>query len=107
MTRLAPAPAPPGTRRRRRGEAPTRKASFTLHADVIEAVKAAVGEGAAPNSSAFVEAAVREKLQRAQRAQLYAAYAEAAQDPAFLADMRAVGAAFDRTAADGLTPGGE
>lgn len=100
MARLAQPPSPPVVRRRR--EAPTQKASFTLHADVIEAVKAAVGEGLASNSSAFVEAAVREKLQRAKRTKLYAAYAAAAEDPVFRADMAAVGKAFDRTTADGL-----
>lgn len=78
------------------------KTALTFHAGVLDAVDDAVGAGLAPNRSAFVEAAVQEKLTRTRRATLYQAYAAAAQDPAFLADMRAVETAFDRTVDDGL-----
>jgi len=92
-----------GTPRRRRSTgAPMEKTALTFHAGTLDAVDAAVGAGLAPNRSAFVEAAVEEKLTRTRRATLYQAYAAAAQDPAFLADMQAVEAAFDRAAGDGL-----
>lgn len=92
----------PGSRRRRRSENPTVKKSFTLHEDVVQAAAAAVCEGAAENLSAFVEQAIEEKLRRANRARLYDAYAEAAQDPAFMADMRDVATDFDAAVNDGL-----
>lgn len=78
------------------------KTALTFHAGVLAAVDAAVGAGLAPNRSAFVEAAIEEKLTRARRTTLYQAYAAAARDPAFLSDMQDVDAAFDRTAGDGL-----
>lgn len=92
----------PVVRRRGRSRIPLEKRAFSLHTDVIENLKAAVADGLAPNLSAFVEAAVIEKLQRSKRARLYDAYALAAKDPAFLADMEQVSQDFDRTASDGL-----
>ena len=89
-------------RRRARDEGPRVKASFTLHEQVINAVKTAVAEGHAENASAFVEDAVTEKLRRSRRAALYAAYEEAAQDAVFRADMEATARAFDVAAKDGL-----
>lgn len=89
-------------RRRRRSETPTVRKSVTLHADILEAAEVAVAAGGAANLSAFVEDAVQEKLRRSKRSQLYAAYAEAAQDVAFLADMREVTLAFDSTIGDGF-----
>lgn len=92
----------PASRRRRRSENPTVKKSFTLHEDVVQAAAAAVFEGAAENLSAFVEQAIEEKLRRANRAKLYEAYAEAAQDPAFMSDMREVATGFEAVVGDGL-----
>lgn len=89
-------------RRRPQSETPTVRKSFTLHEDVIEAAEAAVGAGQAENLSAYVEEAVEEKLRRGKREKLYAAYAEAAQDPAFMAGLREVTTAFDAATGDGL-----
>jgi len=89
-------------RRRRRAAVPTVKKSFTLHVDIVQPLDAAVGEGEADNLSAFVEAAIEEKLRRTQRAKLYAAYRAAALDTTFMADMRDVTARFDALVADGL-----
>lgn len=102
MARVARAQSVTVVRRRRRTETPTVKKSFTLHEDVVQAADAAVGAGAAENLSAFVEAAIEEKLRRTKRAELYGAYQEAAQDPAFMADMQALTAQFDAAAGDGL-----
>lgn len=89
-------------RRRRQQEAPLRKASFTLHEDVLEAARIAVARGDAENLSAFVEQAVEEKLRRTRRAALYAAYDEAAGDPHFLADVDAAARTFEAADLDGL-----
>lgn len=89
-------------RRRRRSETPTVRKSVTLHADTLQAAQAAVDAGGAANLSAFVEEAVQEKLRRSKRSELYAAYAEAAQDVAFMADMRQVTLESTATIADGL-----
>lgn len=89
--------------RRSRGDALMGKRAFTLHADVIAGVKEAVGQGFAQNQSAFVEEAIREKLQRTKLAHLNDAYAQAAVDPAFLAEMDSISALFDSTASDGLS----
>ena len=92
----------PVVRRRSRSQVPLEKKAFSLHADVFQDLKAAVADGLAPNLSAFVEAAVIEKLQRSKRKRLYDTYAQAAQDSAFLADMEQLTQAFGASAADGL-----
>lgn len=102
MARVPKATTFSTVRRRRRTDVPTVKKSFTLHEDVVQAVDAAVKAGEVENQSAFVEAAIEEKLRRGRRAKLYRAYGAAAQDPAFMADMRTVAAQFDRATADGL-----
>ena len=79
------------------------KKSFTLHADVVQAADAAVSAGEAENLSAFVEAAIQEKLWRTKRSSLYGAYQAAARDSAFMADMKGVAAQFDASSADGLS----
>ncbi len=97
-------PTAPSVRRRRRSEtAPLERRAFTLHADVVEAVKEAVQQGVAQNQSAFVESAIREKLERTKRTRLYDAYAAAAADPAFVEEMMRDVVAFDGTVSDGLT----
>lgn len=102
MSRAARRSTLSGARRRRRGEVPTVKKSFTLHEDVVRAIDAAVRSGEVENQSAFVEAAIEEKLRRGKRAKLYRAYDAAARDPAFMADMQAVSAQLDGATADGL-----
>ncbi|MCA2987093.1 hypothetical protein [Gemmatimonas sp.] len=102
MSQHASSTAAPTVRRRSRGGAPLEKRAFSLHANVIQEARAAVADGLAPNLSAFVEAAVIEKLRRSRRARLYEAYAVAANDPAFMADMEQLTTAYDATAADGL-----
>lgn len=102
MPRAAKTSAIPAVRRRRRADVRTVKKSFTLHEDVVRAAGVAVRAGEAENLSAFVEAAIQEKLLRGKRAKLYRAYEAAAQDPAFMADIRAVSAQLDAGTADGL-----
>ncbi len=92
----------PHVARRRRGTDPLRKPGWQVHTSVADAVREAVKEGVAESQNALVERAVLQFLAEWRREKLYSAYAEAAQDPAFLADMCAVSDAFAATVADGL-----
>ena len=82
-------------RRRSTAADPLKKVTFRLHARVTDAVRTLVDAGEAPSSDAFVEEAVIAALRERRRLRLYAAYAEAAADAAFQADMDATTRAFD------------
>ncbi len=79
-----------------------RKVGWQVRGSVAEAVRKVVERGEAESQNAFVEDAIVRRLKELRRDRIYSAYAEAAQDPAFMADMRAMTAAFDVTARDGL-----
>ncbi len=90
------------TRRRRTGTAePLEKMSFQLRASVADAIRAVVKAGEAPSANVFVEEAVKERLRDRRRERVYAAYAEAAQDPVFMAEMAETERVFDVTIGDG------
>lgn len=106
MSRTMPGPArSSSTRRRSTAADPLKKVTLRLHERVTVAVKAAVQAGAAPSADAFIEDAVIAALRERRRERLYAAYAEAAADPVFMADMEATARAFDGALADGLADG--
>jgi Arc/MetJ-type ribon-helix-helix transcriptional regulator len=90
-------------RRRRRSIGHVAKISFSLRADVVNAIKRAVRDGRAESASAFVEQAIREQLRWTRRQILHQSYAEAARDPAFSEDVDDTARAFDTAIADGLT----
>jgi hypothetical protein len=46
----------------------------------------------------------RQRRPRMRKADLYAAYARAEQDPAYMEEMREAASVWDRTATDGLQP---
>jgi hypothetical protein len=69
---------------------------------VADAIRQAVADGLAESQNALVEQALVRYLAERRREKLYSAYAEAARDPIFMADMHDVSGAFDRTVADGL-----
>lgn len=92
----------PTRRRRTASDAPLRKYTVKMSGWVIDGIKNVVDAGEAPSASAFIEEAVRDKLRERRRAKLYAAYEEAANDPAFCADVEAEMKAFDVTLSDGL-----
>lgn len=94
-------------RRQRIGRDPLRKAGWQVRQSVVDAVREAVEAGAADSQNAFVERALIRELQELRRQRLYEAYAEAAADPAFMADMASTTAAFDATAGDALSAGDE
>jgi hypothetical protein len=75
--------------------------SFQFHASVAEAIRAVVKSGEAPSANVFVEDAVKERLRECRREKLYAAYAEAADDPDFMAEMSDTVRAFDVALGDG------
>jgi hypothetical protein len=96
----------PVVRRRRTSAAePLKKATFQIHASIVDAIRTAVQAGVAPSANALVEEAVKDKLRELRRARVYQAYAEAARDPAFIEDLDATTRAFEATTADGLTEG--
>lgn len=92
----------PAFRRRRQDQIPREKTSLSLRADVLAAAKEIVQSGRAENLSAFVEAAVEEKVRRTKRAALYASYESAANDAEFRSSMSDVTRDFARSVADGL-----
>jgi hypothetical protein len=75
--------------------------SFQLHTSVAEAIRAVVHAGDAPRANVFVEEAVKLALRERRRARVYAAYAEAAQDETFMAEMVETEHAFRSTLTDG------
>jgi len=79
-----------------------KKVGWQVRRSVAEAVKKAVENGAAESQNAFVEDALLRRLKDLRRERIYSAYEEAAQDPAFMEDMRSVTEAFSGTSRDGL-----
>ncbi len=102
MARSAAPTKPQPIPRRRRPDSKTVKKTFTLAEETVRLLTAAVHEGGAENLSAYVEAAIEEKLRRSRREVLYDAYQAAARDATFMADMRGVSRHFKRAVADGL-----
>jgi|GEM_PF-5996011 len=88
--------------RRHRGTDPLRKPGWQVRTSVADAVREAVEEGVAESQNALVERAVLRFLAEKRREKLYASYAQAAQDPAFMADMRTISDAFETTVGDGI-----
>jgi Arc/MetJ-type ribon-helix-helix transcriptional regulator len=89
-------------RRRSLPDDPLKKFTVQLSGSVIEAIRNVVEHGEAPSANYFVEEALRDKLRERRRAKVYAAYEEAAHDPAYVADADADLEAFDATLKDGL-----
>lgn len=99
----ANATAPTLTRRRRSAaEDPLKKITVQMSESVVAAIRSLVVKGEAPSANVLVEDAVRAMLGERRRAEVYAAYREAAKDPAFIKDMDEIAAVFDVTVADGL-----
>ena len=66
---------------------PRRKVTYSLPEELVEAITSVVREGAAPSYSAFVERALNKEVRRAREKALADAFADAAADPGFLADI--------------------
>jgi hypothetical protein len=92
-------------RRRRSHNEPSRKATFQIRESLYQAVRELAEEGLVPSASALVEQALERAVRDVRKGQLYAAYAEAANDPVFLRDNADTTAAFEQAVADGLVEG--
>lgn len=92
----------PLKRHRSRATESRRAVTYQLRTGVADSVRAAVDAGAAPDANTFVEDAIIERLKELRRERLYAAYAEAANDPAYAAEMAEITAEFDPAVSDGL-----
>lgn len=99
MTSRTSSPPP---RRRRADSVVRERTSLSLPVDALQAVREFVRIGMADNVSAFVEAALREKIRRIGRDGLYAAYEAAARDENFRREMREVTETFRNADGDGL-----
>lgn len=97
---------PPGTasfsRRGRGAGGRPKKVGWQVSRSVAEAVREAVESGAAESQNAFVEDALIRRLKELRREKIFSAYAEAAQDKAFMEDMQGTSESFDGTVRDGL-----
>jgi hypothetical protein len=92
----------PSNRRRSRRAETRRTVTYQLRAGVADSVRAAVDAGVAPDANTFVEDAIVERLKELRRERLYAAYAEAANDPEYTAEMAEITAEFEPAIGDGL-----
>jgi len=94
-------------RRRRRGSAddPLSKVTFQIHESVMDQVRAAVDDGAAPSLNAFMERAADNLLRELRRVEVYEAYGAAAQDSKYMAEQAAVIAEGETSLSDGLQEG--
>lgn len=90
--------------RRRAGTSadPLKKVTFRLHSSVATAIRGIVSSGSASSADAFVEDAVVARLRELRREKVYADYAAAAQDAAFMNDMSDAVAEFESTIVDGI-----
>ena len=91
--------------RRRSAADPPRTPGWQVRSSVADAVRQAVDEGAAESQNAFVERALVRELRELRRRRVYNAYAAAAEDPSFTAEMEEVTREFEPTAGDGLEDG--
>ncbi|MBI3971664.1 MAG: hypothetical protein HY332_10290 [Chloroflexi bacterium] len=80
----------------RRGSA--RNATFSLHAEALEAIDDLVAAGRAPSKNALIEALVLKERRRLARERRHHerlhAYEEAMRDPMFVRDLKDVESAF-------------
>ncbi len=95
--------AEPLLRRRRSTAAdPLRKVTLRLHERLTAAIRRLVDTGEAASADAFIEDAIVAQFRERRRARVYAAYAAAAGDQAYVAEMAELNDAFDGTTSDGL-----
>ena len=84
-----------------RGKA--KKATFSLHPDVLAALDEATARGAAPSKNVLVERALVKELKELQRQMRQSQWQEGAKDPLLLKDVSEIEAAFQ--SADAETAG--
>lgn len=72
----------------------TKKATFSLHSDVLAALDEATARGAAPSKNALVEQALVKELRELRRQARQAHWQEGARDSLLLKDVSEIDAAF-------------
>ena len=65
----------------------TKKATFYLHIDVLDALDAAVAKGIAPSKNALVEQALLKELKEMRRRERRDEWEKAMKDPLYLKDV--------------------
>ncbi len=70
--------------------AKTKKATFNLHTEVLEALDQAMARGIASSKNALVEQALVKELKELKRQTRKALWQKAAHDPAFMRDIEKV-----------------
>ncbi|MBM3120483.1 MAG: hypothetical protein FJ006_13235 [Chloroflexi bacterium] len=81
-----------------RGKA--KKATFSLHPDVLAALDEATARGAAPSKNVLVERALVKELKELQRQMRQAQWQEGANDPLLLKDISEIEATFQSADAE-------
>ena len=81
----------------------TKKATFSLHHDVIAALDKAMADGVAPSKNVLVERALVKELKELQRRVRQTQWEEGAKDPALMKDISDIETAFQ--SADAETAG--
>ncbi|MDP2920337.1 MAG: hypothetical protein Q8O43_08995 [Dehalococcoidia bacterium] len=70
--------------------AKTKKATFSLHTDVLSALDEVTAQGIATSKNALVEQALRKELKELRRQARKALWQEAVKDPLFMKDIEGV-----------------
>jgi len=71
-----------------------KKTTYVLDESTLDQVKEVVGRGRYKSMNAFVEAAIKDELEKIKKEELQEAILEAGRDPLFLADIGEVGDDF-------------
>ena len=79
-----------------------RKPGWQVPEALADAVRQAVEDGHASSQNAFIEHALLRHLAEVRRERIYQAYADAAKDPIFAADMARVTSDYEIVSGDGL-----
>jgi hypothetical protein len=72
----------------------TKKATFNLHIDVLDALDAAMANKMAPSKNALVEQALLKELKDLRKKERRTAWEEAMKDPLYLRDVAEIEADF-------------
>ncbi len=72
----------------------TKKATFNLSEEILEALDDAMARGAAPSKNALVQNAIEKELKELKKQETRVRWQKAAKDPLFLRDMQRVESDF-------------
>lgn len=67
-----------------------KKATFVLDEELVDEIKEAVKNGLFKSMNSFVEAAIKEELERIRKIRIKSAIIDASNDPLFLADIKEI-----------------